>query len=319
MRRLLLLPALLLPLVLLAAAWRSPTEEFARKPPLPSSWPSYPRFPDSSCWKRTAFKGLFRLAPSFRAPASGRPTPPELIVQRALRRFGDRRFIRRVELGPPPPLVLRNRGWFGDDRPPHDALWAYVAAPALGAGGLHPTPAQKRESMLARWELSLFWGGLRDDFCDAGRRPLIGMLVTGAGVQALSDSLHAFGQRFPNPSAAAFRRQVERVGRRYGFRIVSLRLLRPREAAPLLVVSTTRPRKQFVADVAAILSLLDPSSGGGIQRAATWEGFFFEARDPKGAFVRVDSAGRGTRVGGQWSWHPCVYPYAHSGPAGRRC
>jgi hypothetical protein len=94
---------------------------------------------------------------------------------------------------------------------------------------------------------------------------------------------------------------------------VWVRLLRPRELAPLVVVETNRDRRAFVRDVSAIMSLLNPRSG----KAITFEGFFFEARDAKGVFVGVQNNMRGVVGGGQWSWHRCHYPYAHSTPRGQ--
>jgi hypothetical protein len=104
------------------------------------------------------------------------------------------------------------------------------------------------------------------------------------------------------------------VGRGYGFRVLSLRLLRPRQLAPLLVVETSRDRTAFVNDVPAIMSLLDPTSSAGQQTALTFEGFFLETLDAKGPFVRVEDVYRGEVEGGQWSWNRCVYPYDHSEP-----
>jgi hypothetical protein len=104
---------------------------------------------------------------------------------------------------------------------------------------------------------------------------------------------------------------VALVGKRYGFRATSIRFLRPRELAPIVVVETDPDRKEFVADVAAIVDLLDPRSSSGHQSALTFEGFFFEARDTKGAFVRVHNVYRGEVMGGQWSWDRSSYPYPH--------
>ena len=174
----------------------------------------------------------------------------------------------------------------------------------------HPTPEQVGAYTRAHWETLLAWGALRDDFCDAGGRPLVGSSVS-PDVSGLSD--HPFGQRFPNPSPARFRARVAAVGERFGFRVVALDLLRPRGLAPLLVVSTERERKAFVRDVPEIMSLLDPQARDERGVAVTFEGFFFEARDAKGPFVHVASAHRGTSMGSQWSWDRCVYPYPHLG------
>jgi hypothetical protein len=258
-----------------------------------------------------------RAAPSYAPHRSAHPIPPAEIVRRALARFGDHSFIRRVELGPPPPKTLMHlKGWYNDERPPREGLWAYIAAPkAEPPRVVHPTPKQSRDYMIADWEVELLQGALRDEFCAAGGRPLVGWGLAGFG-RSVSDRSNAFGQRFPNPKPQAFRERVAAVGRRYGFHVVSLRLLRPLDYAPLLVVSTGRDRKEFVHNVPAIMSLLDPTSSAGKNTAVTFEGFFLEARDAKGPFVRVENAERGEAMGGQWSWDRCAYPYTHSEPVG---
>jgi hypothetical protein len=281
-------------------------------PPSPASWPRYPRFSDHSCWSRPPVGlGVMRFAPSFALRRSGRPTPPDEIVRRLLARFGDRSFVRRIELGSPPPLTLMHlKGWYGGRRPPRDALWAYIAAPAA-VTPRDPTSRQLREWSIADWEVQLVRGALRDEFCAFGGRPLVGWSVSSVD-RGVGDPTFALGQRFPNPKPRAFRARVAAVGRRYGFEVVSLRLLRPLDYAPLLVVSTDRDRKEFVHDVPEIMRLLNPTSPGVRNTAITFEGFFLEARDGRGPFVRVESVERGEAMGGQWSWDRCVYPYPHS-------
>jgi hypothetical protein len=68
-----------------------------------------------------------------------------------------------------------------------------------------------------------------------------------------------------------------------------------------------------VADVPSIVNWLDPRNG----QAITFEGFWFEARDANGPFVRVENVYRGEVEGGQWSADPCDYPYMHFGPLAR--
>jgi hypothetical protein len=258
-----------------------------------------------------------QVAPSYPPRQTTHPTPPAEIVRRVLARFGDRSFVRRIALGPPPPITLMHlKGWYNGVRPPRDGLWAYVAAPAaVQPLPEHPTPKRARDYMLADWEMQLLAGALRDEFCSAGGRPLVGWSLSGHG-RGVYDRTFAFGQRFPNPKPRAFRTRVAAVGRRYGFEVASLRLLRPLDDAPLLVVSTHRDRKQFVQDVPAIMRLLNPTVDVGKKSASTFEGFFFEARDAKGPFVRVEGVSRGEAMGGEWSWDRCVYPYAHSEPVG---
>jgi hypothetical protein len=76
------------------------------------------------------------------------------------------------------------------------------------------------------------------------------------------------------------------------------------QRTPLLVVTTGRDRKQFVADVPAIMRLLDPTSTADQLTAITFEGSFFEAEDDHGPFVSVENAYRGEVEGGEWSVEP---------------
>ena len=265
--------------------------------------------------------GVLRAAPSYLASTATHAKPAEIVAQ-LLRRLGDPRYVHRIEVGPPPPLTLEHlKGWFTGERPPADALWAYIAAPAaVAALPPHASAVAGRASELAQWETGLVEGALRDEFCAAGGRPLVGWSVSGR-TEGVSDHGQALGQRFPNPTVAAFRARAAAVGRRYGFRIGSLRLLHPLQLAPLLIVKTSRDRKAFVHDVPAIMRLLDPIRSTRGRAAVTFDGFFFEADDSRGPFVRVENVYRGETMGGEWSWNPCVYPYPHSEPVtvpGRR-
>jgi hypothetical protein len=281
----------------------------SEKPPAPGTWPAYPKFEQRSCWTRRRGTGVMRSAPSFVSSRRGKPVRPAEIVRRLLARFGEPNHVHRIVIGAPPPRS-QIRGFFPGRRPPSDGLWAYIDAPyAIEA----PRTLGASARPLARWETELVGGALRDDFCSAGGRPLVGWSV-GDQVSGISDGTFALGQRFPNPPPKAFLKQVRQVGKAHGFRITLLKLYRPRQLAPLLVVRTSRERKAFVKDVPAILSLLNPTSNGSGHTAVTFEGFFFEARDAKGAFLQVLNAYRGEIMGGQWSWDRCVYPYRHSEP-----
>jgi hypothetical protein len=278
----------------------------ADQPPPASQWPRYPSFASASCWTRRLGGRPLQAAPSFALPPRPRFMTPAEIARRVLAGLGDRRYVLRVALGPPPPVALHHiRGYFAGVRPPADALWAYVGAPAAG------------RTLVAQWETALVVGALRDDFCAAGGRPLVGWTVGHGGI-GVSDNTQALEQRFPSPSPATFRNRVRLVGRRYGFHVRELRLLRARQVAPLLVVQTDRDRKEFVHDVPAIMGLLDPTSTGPGRTAVTFEGFFLEARDDHGAFVRVENVYRGETEGGEWSWNRCIYPYPHSEPFGTK-
>jgi hypothetical protein len=284
-------------------------------PPTPSTWPRYPRFSNHSCWARLPGRGVQQAAPSF-APART-AIPPDELVRRFLARLGDRTFIERIELGSPPPRH-KTKGFFRARPPPGDALWAHITARKAGLTvSLHPTQEEIGARMLAEWEVDLAMGALRDDFCDAGGRPLVGSSISGV-VRGVSDAGEALNQRFPNPSPQAFGMRVAAVGKHYGFHALSIRLLRPRQLAPIVIVRTDRDRKAFVQDVPAVMGLLDPRSSSKNRGAVTFEGFFFEARDARGPFVRVDNVYRGEVMGGQWSWNRCAYPYVHSEPLGAK-
>lgn len=286
--------------------------------PSPASWPRYPHFPARSCWTRPSpggGTGLLRAAPSYRAKRLS-SLRPAAIADRLLARLGDRRYIHRIELGPPPPLVLTHRkGWFAGARPPSDALWAYIAAPAAVATlPSHPDADAVQAQTIAEWESELVEGGLRDALCAAGGAPLVGWTTSGT-TQGVSDHSFPFGQRFPNPQAATLTTRIRAVGKKYGFRIASLRLLHPDQLAPLLVITTTRNRKRFAHDVPAIMRLLDPTRTARTTTTVTFEGFYLEAEDETGPFVSVDDAYRGEIMGGEWAANPCLYPYPHSEPA----
>ena len=276
-------------------------------PPSPKTWPAYPKYSESSCWTRPdpSTKPM-RSAPSVPARHTSHPTPPRTLARRLLARFGDRSLIHGVRIGPRPPQ--RGHPYRPGKDPPKDGLWAYIDAPLSLSVSSPPAPDGPEElgkRAMADWEVDLFYGALRDDLCRAGGRPLVGYSVSGQPM-GLSDKAFPFNQRFPNPSPRSFRAAVASAGKRFEFRPVSTRFLRPRELAPIVVVETDRSRKDFIADVPEIVDRLAPSS----EAAQTFEGLLFEARDDKGPFVRVYRVFRGMIMGGQWSADE-NYPYPH--------
>jgi hypothetical protein len=264
-------------------------------PPPQSSWPPYPRFPARSCWTRPTGAGMVGYAPSFAPPRRSRAITPPVVVRRLRERFGDPKLAISLA-GPARNRLSHVRGDFAGRRPPHDAVWAWIHV--------------RGETVLrAQWESNLVGGALRDDLCAAGGSPLVGWTADGGG--GFSDDYQPFGQRFPNPSPAAYRRRVELIGRAYGFRVVSLRLLRPLQLAPAVVVATDRPRREFAHDAAKIIKLLNPGRG----QATTFEGLYLEARDRHGAFMRNESISRGQAEGGEWAWDQCYMAFPTLGRA----
>jgi hypothetical protein len=280
----------------------------AMRPPAASTWPKAPSYPPASCWTRNTSGGIEAYAPQYLPRATG-SQDPNVILRRLLRAFGDRLIVKSASLGPRPRKTRIHHGYFPTNRPPTDGVWLYVDAPAALQG---PTP--RPDAQRAEWEVSLLAGGLRDALCLARSRPLIAWSTTGGvGAAGFSDDYQPFGQHFPNPSPAAFRRRVDAVARAYRLRVVSVRLLHPFQLAPVVILQAT-DRKASVRQAAKIDELLDPTRGA----AQTFEGFYLELRDAKSAFVRMAKSFRGQAMGSQWAWDPCYLPYAHSEPYGAK-
>ena len=270
----------------------------ANLPPSPATWPKYPHFSQHSCSGQPApagnRPGEQQYAPSYAPAPRAHPTPPAEIVRRFLARFGDRRYVGSVTF----PVSMNGRPRSTE------VLGAIIHAPRARdtSNAASAAPHYTLAHGIANWEMALAFGALRDDFCAAGGPTLA------AGT---ADELNALGQRFPNPSPAVFRRRVALVAKRFGFHVVSLRLLHPEQRAPLLVVRTNRPRADFSQDVPMILSILDPTSHTRDRTAETFEGFFFAVEDSGGLFLSTENVFRGEVQGGQWAASESLYPFAH--------
>ena len=291
----------------------------AGAPPSPTTWPAYPRFSHRSCWTRPFLRGELKtveqVAPSYAPAPVSHPVPPATVARRLLARLGDRRYVHSITFAPAEPAVGHAvHALYAGGHPPRDALTARVVSSDTGLRR-HPTPEQSLTSQIASWESGLVAGALRDDMCAAGGAPLVGWTSAGGGLY--SESGEALEQRFPSPSPAVFRKRVARAGHRYGFRIVALRLLRPEQIAPLLVVETSRGRQAFVRDIPAIMKLLDPRTTAGQRTAQSFEGFLFAAEDSHGPFTETEYLSRGQSEGGEWAANSCLYAYPVIGPVVR--
>jgi hypothetical protein len=290
----------------------------AEAPPSPTTWPAYPHFSHRSCWTRPFLRGevpnVYRVAPSYAPAVRSHPIPPATVARRLLSRLGDRRYVHSITFAPASPAVGHAvHALYAGGHPPKDALKATILPLDTElARRRHLTPEQSLTAATARWESGLVAGALRDDMCAAGGAPLVSWTSADGGLY--SESSSALEQRFPNPSPAAFRKRIAHAGRRYGFRVVSLRLLRPEEIAPLLIVETSRSRHAFVRDIPAIMKLLNPTHIVGHQGAQTFEGFLFAAEDAHGPFTETESLSRGQSEGGEWAANSCLYAYPVIGP-----
>jgi hypothetical protein len=196
-------------------------------PPTPNTWRRYPSYPSDSCWARpTTSPSITRAAPSLQVSRHTRPAPPEELVRRLLARLGDRSIIRDIEIDAPPPARLL-RHVFPGEKPPANALWAYIDAPrASGQSGTRSSPEDARAHALAQWEATLVGGALRDDFCAAGGRPLVGWTVSTTPIDGgVSDGTFALNQDFPNLSPGQFLDRLALVGERFGFEVRASLLL----------------------------------------------------------------------------------------------
>ena len=117
---------------------------------------------------------------------------------------------------------------------------------------------------------------------------------------------------FRNLSHPLWFARLHALERRYGFQVVEVKMLRPVQDAPMLVVRTTRKPAAFAHDVRAIQRALDPKRPTNDDRTGwRYEGFYFEARDAHGVpFLAVFNFWRGAhKGGGQWARDPSLYPY----------
>ena len=291
-------------------------------PPAPETWPAYPHVTRPSCWARPQIGGgvsrINATAPTYLPPPPRHPIAPTAVARRLLARLGDRRYVRSISFVPAPRAVGgRVRALYAGGHPPLGALKAEVHVPAATPPpGDRMTPAETLRYGVADFEGEIVGDALRDDLCDAGGGPLTMWGTNGS--LGFAESSDAVDQRFPNPSPAAFQRRVALVGQRYGFTVASLRLLRPRDIVPVLIVKTDRPRKAFVKDIGKITDLLDPRSYSASKRrsAETFEAFFFAVEDARGPFAFVQSASRNESESGEWAVSSCLYPYPTQGPTG---
>ena len=118
-------------------------------------------------------------------------------------------------------------------------------------------------------------------------------------------------QRFDNPSRSEFRHRLRRLARDHGFTVISARVLRPRQDAPMVVVETTHYR-ELARSTAAILRVLNPKDPGGDGEGWHYEGFYWEARDERGVpFLVASTLTRGQVEGQQWARSEALFPFPH--------
>ena len=118
-------------------------------------------------------------------------------------------------------------------------------------------------------------------------------------------------QKFENPARSEFRHRLRELARDHGFTVISARVLRPRQDAPMVVVETTRYR-ELARSTPSILRALNPKDRGGDGEGWHYEGFYWEARDERGVpFLVASTLTRGQAEGQQWARSEALYPFQH--------
>jgi hypothetical protein len=120
-------------------------------------------------------------------------------------------------------------------------------------------------------------------------------------------------ERFLNPSKDELMGDLRTLARKNDFDIVSVRLLKPRQLAPMFVIRT-KHYLELAHATRSILHRIDPRVAvPNDSQGWKYEGFYFEAQDEHGVpfliafnFERGPSAG-----GGQWARSEPLYPFAH--------
>ena len=121
------------------------------------------------------------------------------------------------------------------------------------------------------------------------------------------------GLRFDNLTPAELRRRLEKAAEENGFEIVSLKLNRPRQLAPEVVIRTKNYAD--VAESARVwLDAVDPQRRTGDDRTGwRFEGFYLRANDEHGVpfFIVFNTVRGNSPGGGQWARSEPLFPFEH--------
>jgi hypothetical protein len=107
--------------------------------------------------------------------------------------------------------------------------------------------------------------------------------------------------------------RLHQAQRLYGFRIVRVKMLRPLQNAPVIVIRSDA--KHAIAHAtAAIIKLFDPYHPTRNNPSGyAYEGYFFVAQDGHGLpYLATFNRERAPHVGGgEWAADPSLYPFPH--------
>lgn len=123
-------------------------------------------------------------------------------------------------------------------------------------------------------------------------------------------------ERYDNPSREGLIERLHEFAKRYDFEVVSARVLRPRQDAPMIVVRTTHYLRLARAMYAISKDLNARYPVSDDRKGWRYEGFYWEARDEQGVpFFVTSTLTRGQVMGQQWARSEPLFPFAHGSPA----
>jgi hypothetical protein len=130
----------------------------------------------------------------------------------------------------------------------------------------------------------------------------------GYWVRSLEKAAHSSpGPRFSSPSRAVLLSRLRAQARAHKFEIVAVRMLKPRQLAPLIIVRTTH-YVSLAQATPEILRGIDPNW----RDRWDYEGIYFEARDERNVpFFAAYNSVRGQLEGGEWARGEALYPFPH--------
>ena len=120
------------------------------------------------------------------------------------------------------------------------------------------------------------------------------------------------GKRFDNPGRSDLMRRLRDFANRDGFNVVSAKVLRPKQDAPMIIVSTTHYLGLARATSGILKELNARSSVSDDRRGWRYEGFYWEARDERGVpFLITSTLTRGEVEGQQWARSEPLFTFPH--------
>jgi hypothetical protein len=107
--------------------------------------------------------------------------------------------------------------------------------------------------------------------------------------------------------------RLHRAQQRYGFRIVSVTMLRPLQGAPVIVIRSDN-KHAIARATPKIIDLFDPHHPTSENPSGyAYEGYFFVAQDTNGVpYLATNNFWRAPHVGGgEWAADASLYPFPH--------